>query len=84
MYITNIYGYTAGSNNFQVTKYDAITGARKLIFNIGYPAASAINVTAGSDGSVCGYLTPGESMHMTITNAQGTSAHANVVIKYMS
>ncbi len=84
MYITNIHGYSGGINNFQVIKYDSITGARKQIFYQGIGGSGQFNISAGNDGCIGGYITGGESIHMGISSAQSTYAFANVIIKYLS
>ncbi len=83
MYITNITFYASAQTNFGIYKYDAITGARKSIFYMNINVTQ-YTITAGPDGSIGGYIYPGEAVVMSTLKAIFTVAHANVVIKYLS
>lgn len=89
MFVSNIT-VNRISNNASVIflyKYDAITGARKLVFrNRVFDAVG--HFESSSDGSIGGYMYPGESILMASGTVDGTGvpniiAYANVVIKYL-
>jgi hypothetical protein len=82
-YVSNLMMSNATANFFNLWKYDNQTGARKNIFY--YPTVFAINhASAGCDGSLGGYLQPGEAVLGGIESGSNLVLFGNVVIKYLS
>ncbi len=88
MFITNITIYAgltifAPTTTFGIYKYDAVTGARKSLFYMNINVMQ-YTITPGHDGTIGGYIYPGEAVVMSTLKAVFTVAHATVVIKYLS
>jgi hypothetical protein len=82
-YVSNLMMSNATANFFNLWKYDNQSGARKNIFY--YPTSFAINhAVAGCDGSLGGYLQPGEAVLGGIEAGSNMVLFGNVVIKYLS
>jgi hypothetical protein len=88
MYVTNISTLSSTQSEIDlcIMRYQGNTGVTDTIF------ATALSgwtnhIAAGSDGTLGGYMYPGDAILMYTTyNSSGTTnwAYANVVIKYLS
>ena len=82
-YVSNVFMFNAIASNFNLWKYDAITGARKNIYY--YNTAFATNhMASGYEGALGGILQPGEAVLGGNENSNSMVVFANVVIKYLS
>jgi hypothetical protein len=84
MYVTNIsLDMTSNSQGIALLKFDSIIGTSSVIWQMSFPGVT-YNICAGGDGSLGGYMYPGEAVAMCTTNLANTiTAYANVVIKYL-
>lgn len=89
MYVSNIttfLGFPNVTGDILLLKFDGSTGASKVVFKTLLWRTSD-TFSAGPDGSIGGYMYPGDAVAMAATAANKETyirAFANVVIKYLS
>jgi hypothetical protein len=89
MYVSNIttfLGFPNVQGNILLLKFDGSTGASKVVFRTVLWRTSD-TFSAGPDGSIGGYMYPGDAVAMASTSSNKETyihAFANVIIKYLS